>query len=91
MPRLRNRTNEITVTYRNVCIKIAKRHDVAILDTWDAFKKFEPREVLIDGLHFDNLGNVLLFDALLKLIRATYPELRKEKLPDIAPSWESLV
>jgi lysophospholipase L1-like esterase len=86
-----NRTNEVTILYRNTCIKVANRLNTTYLDTWDAFKGHEPKDVLIDGLHLNKLGNAMLFEALLKLIRLIYPELCVEELLDIAPYWKLLV
>lgn len=81
----------MTKTYRDACIAVAEKEDVAILDTWDAFKGIEPKEVLVDGLHLNKRGNTLVFEALLELIRSNFPALRKENLNDIALDWKLLV
>ncbi|KAH8696064.1 GDSL Lipase/Acylhydrolase family protein [Talaromyces proteolyticus] len=44
--------------------------------------------LLSDGLHFTSSGYKIMFDEVMNVLRATWPEEDPEKLPMIFPPWE---
>ena len=79
------RKNINTIKYRNAAIQVATSLGLKYLDLWDLFhgshvsdaKVIEKTDLkyLSDGLHFSNLGNEIIFHALVHFIESEYPEL----------------
>jgi isoamyl acetate esterase len=79
-----DRDNEVARTYGLEVMKIAERHSkCAAVDTWVALSgATEQRSTfLVDGLHLNEAGNRIVFEALMKTIR--------EQFPEVAPAPEN--
>jgi isoamyl acetate esterase len=76
-----DRNNDVARLYGLEVVKIAERHPrCAVIDTWEALSgASETRSTfLVDGLHLNEDGNRIVFEALMKTIH--------EKFPEVAPA-----
>ena len=75
-----------TNLYRLACLEIGKEESIPALDTWKLFlgdKECTPettREILIDGLHLDIKGNMMLADGIMECIKCLWPEILPDRL-----------
>lgn len=60
--------------YRNQCIQIARKKEVALVDAWKIFhvssknSKLGVDKFLLDGMHPNDLGHALMADAIISII-----------------------
>lgn len=91
-----DRTIENTNLYKCACLEVGIKMNVVVLDTWKLYLGDEEctrdttREILVDGLHLDIKGNVMLADGIMDCIHANWPELKPDQL--IEPvSWHDKI
>ncbi len=60
--------------YRNACLRVARKHNIEVVDAWDIFSRQSKSEkngvdtLLMDGMHPNDAGHALMADALLQII-----------------------
>ncbi|RKP25605.1 hypothetical protein SYNPS1DRAFT_8309, partial [Syncephalis pseudoplumigaleata] len=47
-------------------------------------------DYLVDGLHLGPLGNQLLFEGIISVIRRTWPDLDPTTMPELLPNYRNL-
>jgi len=81
-----NRFNENTKKYAEACVKVAKDLKCRHVDIWESIENPESfSSYLVDGLHFNEKGNVHLG----KLLEPHITELI-DSLPMVLPDWKTL-
>ncbi|KAJ1685277.1 hypothetical protein LUZ63_016667 [Rhynchospora breviuscula] len=88
---LPERTNEAAGEFAKACITIAKECSSPVIDIWSKMQQVPDWEksTLSDGLHLAALGNKVLFEEVLRELKAL--GLSDETLPADAPPVESLL
>ncbi|KAG5647150.1 hypothetical protein DXG03_001105 [Asterophora parasitica] len=92
-PQLLDRHFETTRKYAEVVQGVAQEKNVGFTDVWtalwEAAGKDEPSlsKFLYDGLHLSGQGYQVMYDALVKTIADTYPEVHFDNLPSTFPPW----
>ncbi|KAI9010858.1 SGNH hydrolase [Phycomyces nitens] len=90
------RTLESTATYAECVKSVTKAHNVPAIDIWSEIMDRTKREgrdlseFLIDGLHFTSLGNEVMFNAIMKTIKTTYPEIDPDVLEMELPGFQDV-
>lgn len=62
--------------YMNQCIRVAQKNKLALVDTWKIFQQASKKDkqgldkLLLDGMHPNDNGHVLMADAIIKIITA---------------------
>uniref|UniRef100_A0A0D6R747 Uncharacterized protein n=1 Tax=Araucaria cunninghamii TaxID=56994 RepID=A0A0D6R747_ARACU len=81
-----DRTNERAQGYAEACLEVAKEMDVGAVDLWNAIQTTRDweTECLSDGLHLSPIGNQILLEELLKVLKSAnwVPNLHWESLPN---------
>lgn len=81
-----DRTNERAQEYAEACVDVAKEMDVGVVDLWNAIQRTKEweTECLSDGLHLSPIGNQILLEELLKVLKSAnwVPNLHWESLPN---------
>jgi len=86
-----DRKLSVTKKYRDTCIEIGKMENIPTLDTWTLFLGPEgstnwsnieesTATFLIDGLHFNQKGNEILFEGIISFIESHWPDMIAEKM-----------
>lgn len=72
--------------YRATCLEIGLEMNVVTLDTWKLFLGDQActpettKDILVDGLHLDVRGNIMLADGIMECIKVHWPEILPDKL-----------
>lgn len=81
-----DRTNQRAQEYAEACIEVAKEMDVGVVDLWNAIQRTKDweTECLSDGFHLSPVGNQILLEELLKVLKnaSWVPNLHWESLPN---------
>lgn len=93
-------SSRATREYADVAREVALSHKLPFIDLWYLFQKDggwsseellqkEPNlsEYLKDGIHYTPKAYEVFYDALIKLIKAHYPELHPDNLPRHCPHY----
>ena len=70
-----------TRLYKDACLDVGANRNVVVLDTWKLYLGDEEctpvtvKNILVDGLHLDIKGNMMLADEILDCIKRNWPEL----------------
>ncbi|KAJ3701204.1 hypothetical protein LUZ61_004909 [Rhynchospora tenuis] len=88
---LPERTNEAAGEFAKACIAVAKECGSPVIDIWSKMQQVPDWEksTLSDGLHLAALGNKVLFEEVLRELKAV--GLSDETFPADAPPVESLL
>lgn len=88
-PLLRDRTNERTLQYAEVCKRMCSEYDLPCVDLWTGLEGgSEARQLyLSDGLHLNDRGNQRLFELLVASVNERFPQWRLENMPLDQPEW----
>ncbi|KAJ3845241.1 SGNH hydrolase-type esterase domain-containing protein [Lentinula raphanica] len=95
-PILLDRNFENTRLYAETVKDIAREEEVGIIDIWtkmwDAARHNEQalEKFLYDGLHLNDAGYQIMYDAVLETIEKTYPELHPDNLEMVFPGWATI-
>lgn len=87
-----DRDVQTTRSYRDACLDVGREMNVSVLDTWRLFlgEEIEHRvqtleRILSDGLHLDVIGNQILGNAVIDIIRSEWAEIAPESLEMMVP------
>ncbi|KAF8232300.1 GDSL Lipase/Acylhydrolase [Tricholoma matsutake] len=92
-----DRNFETTKAYAKAVKEVAHAKQVAFVDIWTEFwqaageKEVELSRYLIDGLHPNENGYRVTYDALMKTIAETYPDVHPDNLPFVFRPWFQIV
>ena len=79
-----NRTNERARQYGDKVKEVAQKLDCPVIDTWELLKGHsdEHGKYLLDGLHLEESGNRLIYQAVMNVIQGQFPNLAPMKDDD---------
>ena len=89
----KGRTNEITLQYVEVVREVARDWSVPLLDLWDRTGQEANGEwghLDKDGLHLNAKGNRVVYEGVLQVVGAEYPELDVRQLMADAPLYTDI-
>jgi hypothetical protein len=85
------RTNNATGEYAKACVEVAREGGVEVLDLhtlFNALPEAQWKGMLMDGLHFNQLGNEYMEQQLVDTIRTKFPDLQKQlDQPEFPYNW----
>ncbi len=79
-----DRRNDVARQYGLEAKRVAKEWNCSVLDTWELLDGDKPEygQYLCDGLHLSESGNERVFQGLMQLLKAEYPDLCPQELVD---------
>ncbi|KAL7615944.1 hypothetical protein Lser_V15G01033 [Lactuca serriola] len=68
------RTNEVTRTYANGCVEVAKELGVASVNIWSKMQETQgwQKKFLSDGLHLTGDGNRVVYEEVIKVLNGAW-------------------
>ncbi|KAI0328125.1 SGNH hydrolase [Cubamyces sp. BRFM 1775] len=90
------RTFEVTRQYAEAARDVGARESVPVVDVWTGIWEAAGRdmgrlgEYLYDGLHLNEKGYAVVYDALISSIAEKYPEYRYDKLPNAVIEFKDI-
>lgn len=91
-----DRKFEVTQQYAEAVKEVGKKEGVPVVDLWTTFwdavghEERRLNELLTDGLHLNGRGYGIVFDELMKSVKANYPELHYENLGTVFALWDEI-
>ncbi|KAG7863139.1 hypothetical protein KL939_000458 [Ogataea angusta] len=83
------RSNELQKQYGDVLGEVCGRLEVPTVDLYDVFVSsgLSSADLLSDGIHFTGTGYQLMYNELMSVISANYPDLHPDNIPLKLPPW----
>ncbi|KAG7756440.1 hypothetical protein KL911_001242 [Ogataea haglerorum] len=83
------RSNELQKQYGDALGEVCGKLEVPTVDLYDVFinSGLSSAELLSDGIHFTGTAYQLMYNELMKVISANYPELHPDNIPQKLPPW----
>ncbi|KIY51023.1 SGNH hydrolase [Fistulina hepatica ATCC 64428] len=95
-PQALDRKFDVTRSYADAVKGVAAELDLPVVDVWTTLWKAAGEDehglskYLADGLHLNEAGYHLMYDALMEVIALKLPELHPDRLEYVFPPWKDV-
>lgn len=96
-PQELDRTFDTTRAYAEAVKDVGAKYKTGVLDVWtllwDAAGQVEAdlSKYLSDGLHLNEAGYQLVYNAFITLVKTDYPELDPSKMSEVFIGWSDVI
>jgi len=92
-----DRDFEVTKEYAESVRVVARSEGVALVDVWSALWEAAGKDekslskFLIDGVHLNEEGYSIMYEALVATIKEVYPEVHYDNVEFVFPPWKDMI
>lgn len=100
IPKGTERTQKALNVYRNSIKQLCNEININYIDIWktifgtdkdEDYDAKKANDILIDGVHFNEKGNLILYNEIIKAIKLNWPELNPDPMDLHPPYWRLIL